>query len=76
MAKATQQMVNLADYVSVSQAAVEIGCTPGRVRQLVYDDQINALRLTPRMMLVKRSDVAKVAKTPAKTGRPRSRAAS
>lgn len=60
------------DAVSVSQAAEIIGCSTGRVRQLLRDGLIRGEKLGPRAWVVSRVDAQKMAVTPAKTGRPRS----
>lgn len=62
------------DAVSVSDAAVIIGCTTGRVRQLLIDGEIRGKKLSENEnapWLVSKVDAEKMAKNPAATGRPR-----
>mgnify|MGYP001199890953 CR=1 FL=1 len=59
------------DAVSVSAAAEIIGCTTGRVRQLLRDGMLRGEKLGARAWAVSRVDASKLARTPAKTGRPR-----
>lgn len=58
-------------FVSVTQAAQQLGCTTGRVRQLLIAGIIEGQKLTPRSWAVKTSSLDKVAKIPHTTGRPR-----
>lgn len=57
--------------LTVSQAAEVIGCTPGRVRQLILAGTLEATKLSPRIMLVQKKDAEKIARNPANVGRPR-----
>lgn len=62
------------DAVSVSKAAEIIGCTTGRVRQLLLDGEIRGKKLDESEQapwLVSRVDAEKLSKSPATTGRPR-----
>ena len=59
------------DAVSVTRAAEIIGCTTGRVRQLLRDQMIRGTKLGARAWAVSRVDAEKMAENPAKTGRPR-----
>lgn len=58
-------------FVSVTEAANIIGCTGGRVRQLLIAGELNGEKLHPRAWAIKLADVQKYAKAPAKRGRPR-----
>lgn len=62
------------DAVSVTDAASIIGCTTGRVRQLLLDGEIRGKKLSQSEnspWLVSKVDAEKLAKNPASTGRPR-----
>lgn len=59
------------DAVSVTKAAEIIGCTTGRVRQLLRDGVIRGAKLSQRAWVVSRVDAQKMSETPAPTGRPR-----
>ncbi len=58
-------------WISVSDAAVLIGCTPQHLRLMVSKNQIPHERVGHAWLLDKTS-VEQIAKTPAVTGRPRS----
>lgn len=66
------KMVRFSDYVSPTAAAKIIGCTDGRVYQMlragVFRDKIP---VGERRVLIARREVEKIANSPAKTGRPR-----
>lgn len=62
------------DAISVTDAATIIGCTSGRVRQLLIDGEIRGKKLSDAEnapWLVAKVDAEKLAKKPASTGRPR-----
>lgn len=62
------------DAVSVTDAAAIIGCTTGRVRQLLIEGEIRGRKLSEQdnaPWLVSKTDAEKMAKKPAPTGRPR-----
>jgi hypothetical protein len=62
------------DAVSVTDAAYIIGCTTGRVRQLLLNGDIRGKKLGENERapwLVSKSDAEKMARKPAATGRPR-----
>ena len=62
------------DAVSVTDAACIIGCTTGRVRQLLLNGNIRGKKLGEREnapWLVSKVDAEKMARRPATTGRPR-----
>jgi hypothetical protein len=62
------------DAVSVTDAAIIIGCTTGRVRQLLIEGELRGKKLSDRESspwLVSKVDAEKMAKKPAATGRPR-----
>jgi excisionase family DNA binding protein len=58
------------NWISVSEAAKVIGCTPQHLRAMVARGQIVHERVGHAWLLDKKS-VEKIAKNPAKTGRPR-----
>jgi len=59
------------DAICVTAAAKIIGCTTGRVRQLLRDGALRGVKLGERAWVVSRVDAEKLGKSPAKTGRPR-----
>ena len=58
-------------FVSVSDAAAKLGCTEGRVRQLLIDGTIIGMKLNERAWAVDRKSLDKFAKIPQTSGRPR-----
>jgi hypothetical protein len=62
------------DAVSVTDAAEIIGCTTGRVRQLLRANELRGKKLGARAWAVSRVDAEKLAGTKAPTGRPRNKA--
>lgn len=64
------------DAVSATDAAEIIGCTTGRVRQLLRDGMLRGQKLGKRAWAVSRVDAEKLATKPATTGRPRKSQAS
>lgn len=58
-------------FVSVADAAAILGCTVGRIRQLLIDGTIAGTKLNERAWAVERKSVEKLAKIPQTTGRPR-----
>lgn len=66
------RMVRFADYVNPAQAAEIIGCTDGRIHQMLRAREfVDIIPVGKRRYLISRKEVEKVAKSPAKTGRPR-----
>jgi hypothetical protein len=59
------------DAISAANAAVIIGCTPGRVRQLAREGLLRSIKIGERVWAVSRVDAEKLALRPAATGRPR-----
>lgn len=59
------------DFFTTTEAAAFIGCSDGRVRQLIRDGEIDAEKAGPRMWLISKDEAEKIKKNPAKTGRPR-----
>jgi excisionase family DNA binding protein len=58
-------------FLSVNEAAELIGCTDGRVRQLLIDGQLKGQKLHARAWVVDRDSADKYAKNTSKVGRPR-----
>ena len=70
--KQRNAMAALAEYVNPTQAADIIGCTEGRVYQLNREGRFkDRLPIGKNRFLLSRREVEKIAKSPAKTGRPR-----
>ncbi len=70
-------MVRFADYISPATAADLIGCTKGRVYQMLRGGDFNDLiPVGKNRYLISRKEIEKVAKNPADTGRPRKKIAS
>lgn len=61
-------------FLSVKEAADVIGCTVGRVRQLLIAGDLKGEKLNERAWAIPRTVAQKYAEKPAKTGRPRIRA--
>ena len=62
--------VPLEGYVRVADAAVELGVTTRRVRQLIARGVLRAGRLSPRLYLIERDTVKRYARTRRPAGRP------
>jgi hypothetical protein len=58
-------------FCSVADAAEIIGCTVGRVRQLLIDGVIAGQKLNERAWAVERKSAEKYAQTEQTVGRPR-----
>jgi excisionase family DNA binding protein len=64
--------VAIQGYLSAQEAADFIGCTDGRVRQLVRANLIRgAVRVGKRALLIPVSEAERLRENPKKTGRPR-----
>ncbi len=61
-------------FVSVQEAAEIIGCSGGRVRQLLIEGTISGQKLNERAWAVERKSAEAFAKVPQTVGRPRLRA--
>lgn len=72
----TKGMVRIADYVSPAEAASIIGCTDGRVYQMLRDRDFRDLIPIGKRVLISRKEAERKAREPAKTGRPRKNRAS
>lgn len=70
-------MVRLADYVTPPEAAEIIGCTKGRVYQMLRGGEFNdLLKFGKRNFLISKKEAQKVASSPSSIGRPRKKMAS
>jgi hypothetical protein len=58
-------------FLNVEEAAARIGCTTGRVRQLLRDGTLNGIKANARAWLVDERCVHRVATQQYTTGRPR-----
>jgi len=58
------------DFLTVSQAADRIGITSGRLRQMLRANEIEGVKMGPRMWLLAVDEVDKLDK-PQQRGRPR-----
>jgi hypothetical protein len=58
------------DAISVVAAAEIIGCTPGRVRQMLWGGDLRGVKVGVEW-IVSRTDAEKIRRNPASTGRPR-----
>ena len=68
----SKQMVRFSDYVTPDKAAEIIGCTKGRLHQMRRAGDLKDLIPTGKnRFLFGRRECEKIAKSPAKTGRPR-----
>lgn len=59
------------NWLTATEAADVIGCTTGRVRAMCKKELLSAVKVGPRAWMVDRASAEKIAKNPAKTGRPR-----
>jgi hypothetical protein len=64
--------VQIADPITVHEAAEIIGCTDGRVRQLFYEKTLKGDYFGGRAIAISRSAAREYAKRPRSVGRPRS----
>lgn len=48
------------DYITVSQAAEILGVSARRVRAMITAGQLPAMRINPRLYLIRRPDLARV----------------
>lgn len=58
--------------LNVGEAATIIGCTEGRVRQMLRDGTISGKKANERAWLIPKSEANRIADSQPKTGRPRS----
>lgn len=58
-------------FVSVDEAAEIMGCTPGRVRQMLRAGDLEGHKVSERAWIVNRDSADKHAEKPEGSGRPR-----
>ena len=63
--------MGIENWVSVAEAAEIIGCTDGRVRQLLRDHELAGQKINERAWVISRDSVERFAKKPQIFGRPR-----
>lgn len=59
------------NWLTATETAGVIGCSTGRVRTLCKEGVLSAVKVGPRAWMIDRASAEKIAKNPAKTGRPR-----
>jgi excisionase family DNA binding protein len=59
------------NFLTPTEAAVVIGCTDGRVRQLLRDGTLLGKKVGERMWLIPEDEAQKIRDLPVETGRPR-----
>jgi excisionase family DNA binding protein len=64
--------MSLDSLLNVEEAAVLIGVTTGRVRQMLRDGEMKGRKANERAWMVEKKEVDRVAAEENKTGRPRS----
>jgi len=72
----SKTMVCLTDYISPQDAAQLIGCTPGRIYQMIRGKEFRDVLRFGKHTVIGRKEAEKVANNPAQTGRPRKKLAS
>lgn len=63
--------MTVGEFVNVQEAAEIIGCTDGRVRQLLQVGEIDGIKANRRAWLIRRSEAERVRDIEHTTGRPR-----
>ena len=58
-------------FLSVEEAADLLGCTVGRIRQMLRAEELKGEKLNERAWAVDREDAEKAARKPQERGRPR-----
>ena len=61
----------IGDYLNVVEAASIIGCSPGRVRQLLRAAEMRGVKANEKAWLIPRKEAERMAKHKPNTGRPR-----
>lgn len=59
------------NFLTPTEAATVIGCTDGRVRQLLRDGKLIGQKIGERMWLIPADEARKMRDLPIETGRPR-----
>lgn len=65
--------MGIENWVSVNEAAEILGCTDGRVRQLLREHELAGQKVNERAWIISRESVDRFAKKPQPLGRPRVR---
>jgi excisionase family DNA binding protein len=58
-------------FVNVNEAATMLGCTVGRVRQMLRDGSLRGLKANAKAWLVPTTEIERMQEKPYSTGRPR-----
>lgn len=62
----------MADLLNVKDAAKVIGCSVGRLHQLIRNDEVSGVvRFGPRQIVIPRKAVEAIRDNPSSVGRPR-----
>lgn len=59
------------NWLTITEAAVIVGCSAQRLRKLAAEKQIKAAKVGERVWLIDSKSAQDLANNPAKTGRPR-----
>lgn len=59
------------EFCTVAQAAAIIGCTDGRVRQLIREKKIRVDKISERIQLIPKTEAVRLRDTHHNVGRPR-----
>jgi hypothetical protein len=62
----------LENYVNVQEAAAIIGCTDGRVRQMLLDGKMIGVKANERAWMIDKTEAERIRDVEHGTGRPRS----
>jgi len=60
------------NYVNVREAAAIIGCTDGRVRQMLIEGRLSGVKANERAWMIDRRAAEEIRDSECVTGRPRS----
>lgn len=63
--------MGIENWVSVGEAAEILGCTEGRIRQLLRDHELAGQKVNERAWIINRDSVERFSKKPQTVGRPR-----
>ena len=66
--------MSVGNFLSVAEAAELIGCSDGRVRQMLRAKELRGQKLHHMAWVVEKRDAERMAKKTYTTGRPRTRA--
>lgn len=61
-------------YYGIAEAAAEIGCTVGRLRQMIRWGECEAVMISDRVWLMTEKEVKRIKSSKPSTGRPRKNA--